>query len=195
MESKFKGKPKFEHFISMTHLILALFFMMSSFIMNDTIYDFTLTDIDGNEVAMESFKGKTILIVNVASKCGYTPQYEGLQALYEKYKDDGLVILGFPANNFAGQEPGTEEDIKQFCTLNYGVEFPMFSKVSVKGDDQHTFFQYLTSQENQDFKGDIKWNFEKFLVDGNGNLIRRFRSKTKPLSRELTKSIETSLKS
>ncbi|MEO1021290.1 MAG: glutathione peroxidase [Bacteroidota bacterium] len=178
----------------MIHFILALLLMLAFTPSNDSIYDFTLTDIDGNEVALESYRGKTILIVNVASNCGYTPQYEGLQELYNQYKDEGLVILGFPANNFAGQEPGTEEDIKQFCTLNYGVEFPMFSKVSVKGDDQHEFFKYLTDQENQDFKGDIKWNFEKFLVDGNGNLIRRFRSNTKPLSEELTGSIESSLK-
>jgi glutathione peroxidase len=157
------------------------------------IYDFPVTDIDGNELNLEEYKGKVLLIVNVASKCGYTPQYEGLQAIYEEYEDDGLVILGFPANNFKGQEPGTEEDIKQFCTLTYGVTFPMSSKVSVLGDDQDPLFTYLTSQPNKDFEGDIKWNFEKFLVDKEGNLIRRFRSSVKPESEELTGAIKSLL--
>ncbi|MFV1884088.1 MAG: glutathione peroxidase [Balneola sp.] len=157
------------------------------------IYDFPVIDIDGNELSLEQYKGKVLLIVNVASKCGYTPQYEGLQAIYEEYEDDGLVILGFPANNFKGQEPGTEEDIKQFCTLNYGVTFPMSSKVSVLGDDQDPLFTYLTSQPNKDFEGEIKWNFEKFLIDKEGNLIRRFRSSVKPESKELTSAIKSLL--
>lgn len=157
------------------------------------IYDFPVTDIDGNELNLEQYKGKVLLIVNVASKCGYTPQYEGLQAIYEEYEEDGLVILGFPANNFKGQEPGTEEDIKEFCTLNYGVTFPMSSKVSVLGDDQDPLFTYLTSQPNKDFEGEIKWNFEKFLIDKEGNLIRRFRSSVKPESKELTSAIKSLL--
>tara|TARA_R110000868_G_scaffold306734_1_gene568032 strand:+ start:60487 stop:61029 length:543 start_codon:yes stop_codon:yes gene_type:complete len=156
----------------------------------DSLYDFPVTDIDGKEMALEDYKGKVILIVNVASKCGYTPQYEGLQAIYEEYKDQGLVIVGFPANNFKGQEPGTEEDIKEFCTLTYGVTFPMTSKVSVVGEDQDPLFSYLTSQPNKDFEGEIKWNFEKFLVDREGNLIRRFRSAVKPDSKELTAAIK-----
>lgn len=160
---------------------------------NESIYEFPVKDIDGNEMSLEKYKGKVILIVNVASKCGYTPQYEGLQKIYEEYEDDGLVILGFPANNFKGQEPGTEEDIKQFCTLNYGVTFPMSSKVSVKGDDQDPLFSYLTSQPNQDFEGEINWNFEKFLIDKEGNLIRRFRSKVKPESQELKSAIKSLL--
>lgn len=160
---------------------------------NESIYEFPVTDIDGNETSLEKYKGKVILIVNVASKCGYTPQYEGLQKIYEEYEDDGLVILGFPANNFNGQEPGTEEDIKQFCTLNYGVTFPLSSKVSVKGDDQDPLFSYLTSQPNQDFEGEINWNFEKFLIDKEGNLIRRFRSKVKPESPELKSAIKSLL--
>jgi glutathione peroxidase len=160
----------------------------------NSIYEFKLKNIDGKEVSLDSYKGKAVLIVNVASKCGYTPQYEGLQALYETYKDEGLVILGFPANNFKGQEPGSNEDIKQFCTLEYGVEFPMFSKVSVKGDDQAELFKYLTSLDNPDFTGDIEWNFEKFLISKEGTLQRRFRSKVKPQSEELVSAIESELK-
>ncbi|MFY0683109.1 MAG: glutathione peroxidase [Balneola sp.] len=162
--------------------------------MPNSIYEFKAENIDGKIVSLESYKGKTVLIVNVASKCGYTPQYEGLQALYESYKDEDFVILGFPANNFKGQEPGTDEEIKQFCTLEYGVEFPMFSKVSVKGDDQAELFTYLTSLENPDFKGDIKWNFEKFLVSKEGKLLRRFRSNVKPQSEELVSAIKSDLK-
>ncbi len=160
---------------------------------NDTIYDFILTDIDGETMPLIDYQGKVILIVNVASKCGYTPQYEGLQTLFEEYKNDGLVIIGFPANNFMGQEPGSNEDIKQFCTLNYGVDFPMSSKVSVKGKDQHPLFTYLTSLPNQDFDGAIKWNFEKFLFDKEGNLVRRFRSSVKPESEELTSAVKALL--
>ena len=118
---------------------------------------------------------------------------KGCKRLYEEYKGDGLVILGFPANNFRGQEPGTNEEIKEFCTLTYGVEFPMFSKVSVTGDDQHELFSYLTSLENPDFKGDIKWNFEKFLIDRNGKLIRRFRSNVKPESEEISEALKAAL--
>ncbi len=158
-----------------------------------SIYEFKMDNIDGKPVQLEKYKGKTILIVNVASKCGYTPQYEGLQALYEEYKDEGFVILGFPANNFKGQEPGSDEDIKQFCTLEYGVEFPMFSKVSVKGDDQAELFTYLTGLENPDFTGDIKWNFEKFLISKKGELKRRFRSSVKPQSKELVSAVEAEL--
>ena len=164
-------------------------------ITTDSVHKFTLTDIDGNEVSLDKFEGKTLLIVNTASECGYTPQYEGLQELYEKYNEKGLVILGFPANNFGGQEPGTDEEIKKFCNVNYDVSFPMFSKVSVKGDDQHPLFSYLTSVENPDFDGEIKWNFEKFLVNKKGNLIHRFRSDVKPKSDEIINTIETELNS
>tara|TARA_R110002096_G_scaffold172757_1_gene346636 strand:+ start:21806 stop:22354 length:549 start_codon:yes stop_codon:yes gene_type:complete len=159
----------------------------------DSIYDFTRKDIDGNKVDLDQYKGKVVMIVNVASKCGYTPQYEGLEAMYDKYKDDGLVILGFPANNFKGQEPGTDEEIKEFCTLTYGVQFPMFSKVSVLGEDQDELFTYLTNQDNPDFKGDISWNFEKFLINKEGKLIRRFKTKVEPESEEITKAIELAL--
>lgn len=171
-------------------LFLAIILQPQAMNFEDSIYDFPFEDIDGNPTSLSEYKGKVLLILNVASKCGYTPQYEGLQAIYEKYQDKGLVIVGFPANNFKGQEPGSEEEIKEFCTLNYGVTFPMSSKVSVIGEDQAPLFEYLTSLSNPDFTGDIKWNFEKFLVDRDGNLQRRFRSATKPESKELTEAIE-----
>lgn len=174
-------------------ILLTVFFSSSTMISNESIYDFQLTDIDGNEMTLEDYKGSVILIVNVASKCGYTPQYEGLQSIYEEYKDEGLVIVGFPANNFRGQEPGSNEEIKQFCTLEYGVEFPMAAKVSVVGDDQAPLFAYLTSLPNEDFDGEIKWNFEKFLIDREGNLQRRFRSSVKPESRKLQSAIKALL--
>ncbi|MFN1835567.1 glutathione peroxidase [Balneola sp. MJW-20] len=175
-------------------LITLITLALMSFNADDTsFYEFKVKNIDDEEVALEEYKGKVILIVNTASQCGYTPQYEGLQAIYEKYQDQGLVIMGFPANNFNGQEPGSNEEIKQFCTLNYSVKFPMFSKVSVKGEDQAELFTYLTSQENQDFTGEIKWNFEKFLISRNGNLKRRFRSSVTPESEEITSAIEAEL--
>jgi glutathione peroxidase len=145
--------------------------------------------INGEKVSLSSYEGEVLLIVNTASKCGYTPQYEGLQKIFEEYGEKGFKVLGFPANNFAGQEPGSDEEIAQFCELNYGVTFPMFTKVSVKGDDIHPLFNFLTSAENPDFKGEIGWNFEKFLVDGNGNLVRRFKSNVTPESDEIRKAI------
>lgn len=160
---------------------------------SQNFYDFTMESIDGEPVSLNQYKGKVVLVVNVASKCGYTPQYDGLQELYETYEKDGFVILGFPANNFKGQEPGSNEEIKEFCRLEYGVEFPLFSKVSVRGDDQDALFSFLTSQPNSDFTGDIEWNFEKFLIDKEGKLQRRFRSKVEPLSDELVAAIKTEL--
>jgi len=154
-----------------------------------SLFDFKAKSIDGKPVDFSIYKGKKILIVNVASQCGHTPQYEGLEKLYEKYKDH-LVIIGFPANNFGEQEPGTNEEIKEFCKKNYNVSFPMMSKVSVKGDDIDTLFKWLTTQSNPDFTGDIKWNFEKFLLDENGNLIHRFRTKVEPTDEALVKAIE-----
>jgi glutathione peroxidase len=162
---------------------------------NDTVYQFELENIDGEPTSLSNYEGKVLLIVNTASECGYTPQYEGLQAIYEKYNDEGLVVLGFPANNFGGQEPGTDEEIKQFCKVNYEIGFPMFSKVSVKGKDIHPLFDYLTQNEGAEFSGDIKWNFEKFLVDKKGNLIHRFRSSVKPQSDELLNAIDKALNS
>lgn len=161
----------------------------------DSVYQFELDNIDGEATPLSNYEGKVLLIVNTASKCGYTPQYEGLQQLYEEYKDEGLVVLGFPANNFGGQEPGTDEEIKQFCSVNFDVGFPMFSKVSVKGEDIHPLFDYLTKADNPDFTGEIKWNFEKFLVDRKGNLIHRFRSAAEPQSDAVLKAIDKALSS
>jgi glutathione peroxidase len=154
-----------------------------------SIYDFKVEALDGGTVDFSSFKGKKILIVNTASKCGYTKQYEGLEALYKKYQDK-LVIVGFPANNFGGQEPGTNADIKEFCKKNYGVTFPMAAKVSVKGDDKAPIFKWLTSKaENGVLDAEIGWNFGKFLLDENGNLITYFPSKVEPMSEELTSKL------
>lgn len=159
-----------------------------------TIYDFTVKDIDGNDVKLKKYKGKVALVVNVASKCGYTPQYEGLQAIYQKYKDQGFVILGFPANNFREQEPGTNAEIKEFCESKYKVTFPLFAKISVKGEDQEPLYKYLTGKEtNPEFAGDITWNFNKFLVDKNGKIIARFTSKDTPQSETVTQAIEKAL--
>ncbi len=159
-----------------------------------SFYEIDVTDIDGNVVNLGKYKDHVVMFVNTASKCGYTPQYEGLQNIYDKYKDRGFVILGFPANNFGGQEPGTNEEIKDFCTLRYKVTFPMFAKISVKGDDQHVLYQFLTnSEENTSLAGEITWNFNKFLADSEGNLIARFSSKDTPESEEVTGAIETAL--
>ena len=156
--------------------------------------DFKVKTIDGKEQNLADYKGKVVLFVNVASKCGLTPQYKGLEALYDKYKDKGLVVLGFPANNFNGQEPGTNEEIKQFCTSKYDVSFPMMSKISVKGDDKHPLYKFLTEgQAGEDFAGDVEWNFAKFLVDRNGNLMARFSSRTKPEDPQVAETIEKAL--
>jgi glutathione peroxidase-family protein len=155
------------------------------------VYEFTMKDIDGGTVKLDAYKGKVLMIVNVASKCGYTSQYEGLEAIYKKYKDQGFVVLGFPANNFMGQEPGTEKEIKDFCSTTYGVTFPMFSKISVTGADQHPFYTFLTSKKsNPEFGGDISWNFNKFLVDRNGKIVARFGSKDKPQDEKVVAEIE-----
>ncbi len=157
-----------------------------------SVHEFSLKNIDGQEVKLDAYKGKVALLVNVASRCGYTPQYEGLQAIYNKYKEQGLVVLGFPANNFGSQEPGTNEEIKSFCSLTYNVTFPMFAKISVKGDDIHPLYQFLTSTE-AGFSGDVKWNFGKFLVDKNGKVIARFESGDAPESSKVTQAIEQAL--
>lgn len=162
-------------------IILTLFFVAPA-----SVYDFKLKNIDGKDFDLSQYKGKKVLIVNTASKCGFTPQYAELQKLADLYKDK-LVIVGFPANNFGQQEPGTASEIKTFCKDRYGVTFPLSQKVSVKGDDIDPLFKYLTTAPNPDFTGEIKWNFEKFLIDENGNLIHRFRSQTTPMSPELTK--------
>lgn len=156
-----------------------------------SVLNFKMRDIDGKDVKLKKYKGNVLLIVNTASKCGYTPQYEGLQATYEKYKDQGFYVLGFPANNFGGQEPGTEKEIKEFCTSKYKVTFPMFAKISVKGEDQDPLYAFLTNKEtNPSFAGDITWNFNKFLIDRKGNVVARFSSKDKPESEAVTQAIE-----
>ncbi|MBK9637759.1 MAG: glutathione peroxidase [Bacteroidetes bacterium] len=169
----------------MLTFILSLLFVLSP---TETVYQFSVKDIAGNPIDLQQYKGKKILFVNVASECGYTKQYEALQVLSERYKKS-LVVIGVPANNFGGQEPGTNEEIKAFCSKTYQITFPLTSKVSVKGNDIDPLFKWLTEQANPDFIGDIKWNFEKFLIDENGKLIRRFRSKVKPLDAELINSL------
>ena len=145
-----------------------------------SVYDFSFTSIDGKEIKMSQFKGKKLLLVNTASKCGFTPQYKDLEELHKQYGKN-LVIIGFPANNFGNQEPGSNENIAEFCEQNYGVTFLIAEKVEVKGKDIHPLFKFLTEQPNPDFTGDINWNFEKFLIDEKGKLIHRYRSKVKPL--------------
>ena len=156
---------------------------------NDTgVYGFTMKTIDGKDKPLVQYKGDVLLIVNVASFCGHTPQYKDLESLYELYKDKGFKILAFPANNFGAQEPGTNEEIKTFCDNTYHVTFDMFSKISVKGDDQHPLYHYLTT--GTDFKGDIGWNFTKFLVDRNGKVVARFATKVIPTDDEVVKKIK-----
>ena len=163
--------------------------------MQSKLYSFTMTDINGEAVSLSQYDSKVLLLVNVASKCGFTKQYAGLQQLYEKYKDPGFVVLGFPANNFMGQEPGTDSEIKNFCTTQFNVTFPMFSKISVKGKKIHPLYQYLTSpKENGEFGGPIKWNFNKFLIGKDGETIARFGSKAKPLDAQITDAVEKALK-
>lgn len=165
--------------------ILAIFFALLFVSAPASVYDFKLKTIEGKDFSLAKYKGKKILVVNTASKCGFTPQYKELEQLAETYKDK-LVIVGFPANNFGGQEPGTDAEIKTFCSDLYKVTFPMSTKVSVKGDDIAPLFKYLTTAENPDFTGEIKWNFEKFLLDENGKLIHRFRSAVKPMDAAIT---------
>ena len=159
-----------------------------------SIYEFTMNSIDGQPVSLKSFHGKVVLLVNVASKCGFTPQYSALEATYEKYKSRGLVIVGVPANNFMSQEPGTNEEIKKFCSTKYNVTFPMMAKVSVKGDDQTPLYTFLTGKATDpQFAGDIKWNFTKFLFDRNGNPVARFEPAVTPDSPQVTAAIESAL--
>jgi glutathione peroxidase len=172
----------------------ALSIMAGSLLAASGIYSFTLNSIDGQPAPLADYKGKVVLLVNVASRCGFTPQYSALEATYEKYKSQGFVILGFPANNFGAQEPGTNEEIKTFCSRKYNVTFPMYAKISVKGEDQAPLYSYLTKDTGPGMVGDIKWNFTKFLVDRNGNVVQRFESAVKPDSPEMIAAIEKQLK-
>ena len=173
-------------------LTAASLFNSSSSNDSANISEFTVNDIDLNDVKLSDYNGKVLLIVNVASKCGFTSQYAGLQKIYEEYKDQGFLVLGFPCNDFGGQEPGTNEEIKSFCSLNYDVTFPMFDKVHVKGNAKAPLFELLTNNSVTG-KSAIKWNFEKFIIDKEGNIIDRFRSVTKPDSKKITALIEKEL--
>jgi len=176
---------------------LAGFLLLSvamAFAAGRSVYDFTLNSIEGPPASLGAYKGKVLMVVNVASRCGYTPQYSTLESVYEKYKDRGLVIVGVPANNFGAQEPGTNEEIKTFCTRKYNVQFPMMSKVSVKGSDIAPLYQYLTdSSANPKTGGEIKWNFTKFLFDRNGNVVARFEPDVTPDSSQVVAAIEKAL--
>ncbi len=156
------------------------------------LYDIPVKDIDGHATSLKAYQGKVLLVVNVASKCGLTPQYAALQSLYAKYKDQGLVVLGFPCNQFAGQEPGTNEEIKQFCSSKYDISFPLFDKIDVNGPKRHPLYTALAGTESP-FPGDIKWNFNKFLIGRDGKILKRFEPQTKPDSPEVIKAIESAL--
>lgn len=170
-------------------LIIAMLFMSLAW-SADSVHEFSMKTIEGETTALSSLKGKAVLFVNVASQCGYTPQYKGLEAIYRKYKDQGFVVVGVPANNFGAQEPGSNDEIKTFCKRTFDVTFPMMAKTSVKGGDVNPLYRYLTSQSG----GDIQWNFTKILVDRNGKVTKRFEPNVDPESSELTAAIEAALK-
>lgn len=173
-------------------LVAVLIFQVISACAAESIYDLSLKDIDGKDTSLKPYQGKVMLIVNVASKCGFTPQYTALEALHQKYKDRGLVVLGFPCNQFGGQEPGTDAEIKQFCSSKYNVTFPMFDKIEVSGASRHPLYVMLAGRESP-FAGDIGWNFTKFLIGRDGKILNRYGSKVKPDSEEVTKAIEAAL--
>lgn len=158
----------------------------------ESVYEFSVKDINGKDVNLSEYKGKVLLIVNVASKCGYTRQYSGLQKIYDKYKDKGFEILAFPCNDFGGQEPGTNEEIVEFCSTNFNVTFPLFDKIKVLGEDKNPLYKMLTNNSNVE-KGDINWNFEKFLISKEGEVIARYKSSVEPESNAVTKAIEQEL--
>ncbi len=156
------------------------------------ILEHTMKRLDGREEALETYRGKVVLVVNVASKCGLTPQYKGLQRLYEQYNGQGLEILGFPANDFMGQEPGTDPEISEFCEINYGVTFPLFSKITVKGEEMHPLYQELTTQP-EPIGGDVLWNFQKYLLNRDGEVVAKFGPRTEPQDPELVAHVESLL--
>ena len=178
----------------MKRLLLVLMLSATAAFAADTksILDIPLKDIDGKDTSLAAYKGKVLLVVNVASQCGLTPQYEGLQALHEKFKDAGLVVLGFPCNDFGAQEPGTNAEIKTFCTENYKVSFPMFDKIHVKGPEQHPLYAALTGKDGA-FPGNVEWNFGKFLIGRDGKAVKRIDPNTEPNDAELVKTIEETL--
>lgn len=158
----------------------------------NSVHEFEVKTITGKEISLEEYKGNVLLIVNTASKCGYTPQYEGLQKLYETYQEQGFEVLGFPSGSFR-QELSSDEDIAEFCDTQYSVTFPMFSKVDVRGNEQHPLFGFLTGEHDKESMGNVKWNFEKFLVSKDGELVKRYRSRTKPMDKELIALLEAEL--
>jgi glutathione peroxidase len=180
------------------HLVLVIVFVWSAMSSTQTkgklmdqppkLYSFVMKTIDGKDRPLSEYRGKVLLIVNVASKCGHTPQYKELQSIYAKYKDRGFMILGFPANNFMRQEPGTNKEIKEFCSLNYGVTFDMFSKISVKGSDQDPLYEYLTKESS--VSGPVSWNFQKYLIDRKGNVVEKYAPGKKPDEKEVIEKIE-----
>lgn len=177
---------------SINVLIVALFMVLSlSVNAQDSFYSFKVKTLEGEPFDLSTLKGKKVMVVNTASKCGYTPQYETLQAVYEKYGGENFTIIGFPANNFMKQEPGNSQEIREFCTENYGVTFPMMEKISVKGDDMDPLYQWLTQKsKNGVMDSKVGWNFQKYLVDENGNLVEMFSSKTSPDDEEIISWIE-----
>jgi glutathione peroxidase len=178
-------------------LLLCMLFCAATLVAAEkTVYDFTLNSIDGQPAPLAAYKGKVVLLVNVASKCGYTPQYSALESTYEKYKDRGFIIVGIPANNFGAQEPGSNQEIKTFCSSKYHVAFPMMAKVSVKGEDITPLYQFLTDKSsNPQSGGEIKWNFTKFLIGPDGRVITRFEPEITPDSPQVTSAIEAALAS
>ena len=173
-------------------LLAALFLAQIVTAHAESIYDIKLKDIDGKDTSLSAYKGKVLLVVNVASKCGLTPQYKALEALQQKYKAKGFTVVGFPCNQFMGQEPGTNEEIKQFCSSKYNVTFPLFDKIDVNGANRHPLYVALAGKDSP-FAGDIKWNFGKFLIGKDGKILKRFEPKTTPDAPEVTKAVETAL--
>ena len=181
-------------FLVSLSLLLGALSTMATADEHECALNFKAKNIDGETVDLEDYEGTVVLIVNTASQCGLTPQYSGLQEMYEKYKEKGFVVLGFPCNQFGRQEPGTEAEIKEFCSTNYKVSFPMFSKIDVNGENAAPIYKYLTSQNAKPAgKGEISWNFEKFLIDREGNLVNRFEPRTKPSDADLVKAVEAEL--
>ncbi len=182
-----------KHFVSLMLIALfGLFFTGTVYTSEKAdIYDFEVTTIDGDAAKLQEYSGKVMLVVNVASKCGLTPHYEGLQQLYKTYSDKGLVVLGFPCNQFMSQEPGSNEEIKEFCSTKFDVTFPMFSKIEVNGKNAHPLYKYLTNLDIDGYSGDIEWNFAKFLIDKKGKVVKRYHPKTAP--KDIAKDIETLL--
>ena len=173
-------------------LIAALMLGQIATVRAESIYDIKLKDIDGKDTTLSAYKGKVLLIVNVASKCGFTKQYTGLEATYQKYKAKGFVVLGFPCNQFGGQEPGSNEEIKQFCSSKFNITFPLFNKMDVNGDKRHSLYDALTGK-NSPFPGDIKWNFTKFLIAKDGKILKRYESATTPESPEVIEGIDAAI--